>query len=190
MTTSRPSERFSDEELVRACNEGSAADASRAFEILYRRHKDFVLRVALRFVDDNDSALDVLQETFTYLLRKFPPAGAGLVLSAKLTTLLYPVAKNSAITQRRKADRVARQGGPDPDELPAVSAADHSDLAGLLQDLDADRREVIMLRFVDGMALQDIADMLEIPLGTVKSRLHLAVKALRASSRVKEFFDP
>lgn len=190
MTTSRPSERFSDEELVRACNEGTAAEATRAFEILYRRHKDFVLRIALRFVRDNDSALDVLQETFAYLLGKFPPVGAGLVLSAKLTTLLYPVAKNSALTQLRKADRVDGRGAPDPDELPAASSADHSDLAGLLQDLDVERREVIMLRFVDGMALRDIADALEIPLGTVKSRLHLAIKALRASPRVREFFDP
>ena len=190
MTTPRPPERISDEELVLTCNEGTAAEATRAFEMLYRRHKDFVLRVALRFVRDHDSALDVLQETFTYLLRKFPPAGDGLVLNAKLTTLLYPVAKNSAITQLRRADRAAGRGAPDPDELPAAAAADHSDLAGLLRDLDADRREVILLRFVDGLTLQDIADALQIPLGTVKSRLHLAIRTLRDSPEVKEFFDP
>lgn len=186
----RPPDRRSEQELIRACNEGTATEAARAFESLYRRNKDFVLRVALRFVRDNDSALDVLQETFTYLLRKFPPAGDGLVLRAKLTTLLYPVAKNSAITLLRKAERGGGRDGPDPDELPAPAAVDHSDLAGLLGGLDADRRELVMLRFVDGMALQDIAELLEIPLGTVKSRLHLAIKVLRESPRVKEFFDP
>lgn len=189
MTTSRSSDNRSEQDLIRACNEGTATEAAQAFESLYQRHKDFVLRVALRFVRDHDSALDVLQETFTYLLRKFPPTGDGLVLRAKLTTLLYPVAKNSAITLSRKAARGDNRGAPDPDELPAPVAVDHSDLTGLLESLDADRREIVTLRFVDGMALQDIAELLEIPLGTVKSRLHLAIKALRESPRAREFFD-
>ena len=70
----RPDPR-SDEALVEVCNQGNAGEAARAFEALYLRHKDYVLRVALRFVPDTDTALDVLQETFTYLLRRFPPAG-------------------------------------------------------------------------------------------------------------------
>ncbi|HEX5047019.1 MAG TPA: sigma factor, partial [Gammaproteobacteria bacterium] len=84
----------SDDELVAACNVGDADEATRAFEALYRRHRDFVLRVARRFTRDRELALDALQETFAYLLRKFPPAGSGLVLTARLQTLLYPVAKN------------------------------------------------------------------------------------------------
>jgi DNA-directed RNA polymerase specialized sigma24 family protein len=96
----------SDQELVRLCNVGNAAEAARAFDAIYQRHKDYVIRVALRFVrGDHDAALDVLQETFSYLLRKFPPSGDGLTLTAQLTTFLYPVAKNSAITLLRKAAR-------------------------------------------------------------------------------------
>ena len=91
-----PSDRRSDEELVEVCNVGDAHEAARAFEALYRRHRDFVLRVARRFTRDRELALDALQETFAYLLNKFPPAGAGLTLTARLPTLLYPAAKNAA----------------------------------------------------------------------------------------------
>lgn len=190
MAPYRTSDRRSDEDLIRACNEGDAREAARAFDSLYQRHKDFVLRVALRFVRDNDSALDVLQETFTYLLRKFPPAGNGLQLSSKLTTLLYPVAKNNAITLLRKTERAQNPDGPDPDELPAQETSDYADVRALLSGLADERRELVMLRFVDGMSLQDIAETLEIPLGTVKSRLHLAIKELRKLPEVKAFFDP
>ena len=88
--TSRQRDPRSDETLVRACNQGDRRAALAAFETLYLRHKDYVLRVALRFTSDIDTALDVLQDTFVQLLRRFPPAGDGITLTAKLTTLLYP----------------------------------------------------------------------------------------------------
>ena len=185
-------ERQSDEELVRLCNSGNADEAAAAFDALYRRHRDFVLRVARRFVRDNDSALDVLQETFSYLLDKFPPSGAGLTLTAKLTTLLYPVAKNNAITMRRKARSDGDDTAVDPDELPSPDDQDqdsHRDVSGLLAGLPADRRELLTLRFVDDLSLADIAAALDIPLGTVKSRLHAAIGELRKLPQVKEFFE-
>ena len=122
MATQGSSDQRSDEDLVQVCNHGDARDATKAFETLYSRHKDYVIRVALRFVPDHDSALDVLQETFSYLLRKFPPAGPGLTLTAKLTSLLYPVAKNCAITQLRKSERFPSAGGLQPDDLPSSPA--------------------------------------------------------------------
>lgn len=182
-------DRQSDQELVRLCNDGSAGEAEAAFGALYRRHKDFVLRVALRYVKDNDSALDVLQETFSYLLRKFPPGGDGLRLTARLTTLLYPVAKNNAISLLRKADRMPAENAPDPDELPSPEYVDNGDITGLLAGLEKDRREVVTLRFVDDLSLQDIAAALDIPLGTVKSRLHAAIRDLRNLPQVKAFFE-
>ena len=54
-----PIDRRSDDELVAICNVGGALDAARAFEALYRRHRDFVLRVARRFTHDRELALDV-----------------------------------------------------------------------------------------------------------------------------------
>ena len=51
------------------------------------------------------------------------------------------------------------------------------------------RREVITLRFVDDLSLQEITEVLQIPLGTVKSRLHLAIKQLRESPETRKFFE-
>jgi RNA polymerase sigma-70 factor (ECF subfamily) len=173
--------------LIDICNHGDAREAERAFETLYKRHKGFVLRVALRFAPDNESALDALQETFMYLLRKFPPQGPGLQLTASLSSLLYPVAKNSALTLRRKVERFSHDA--EPDELPAAHAGEPSDIPALLRDLPDERRELLVLRFVDDLSLQDIADALDIPLGTVKSRLHLAIKTLRESPEAKKILS-
>ena len=90
MPTSKRSDSRSDADLVAICNDGVAHEAAAAFGVLYERHKDYVIRVSMRFGADESTALDVLQETFSYLLRRFPPAGDGLTLTARLTTLLYP----------------------------------------------------------------------------------------------------
>lgn len=190
MPGAQSSDPRSDADLVEVCNNGNAREATRAFEVLYDRHKGFVIRIALRFVHDRDSALDVLQETFTYLLRKFPPVGPGLTLGARMTSLLYPVAKNCAITLVRKSERFPSSRELQPDDLPSDTATDRDDIDAALQDLADDRREVVMLRFVDELSLQEIAEALQIPLGTVKSRLHLAIRQLRDSPKAKKFFDP
>lgn len=177
---------LSDSELVEICNSGPRADATEAFDSLYRRHRDYVTRVALRFCSDRDIAADVLQETFIYLLRKFPPSGEGLVLTARLRTLLYPVARNLTLTafrqeRRREQDRVL-----DPDQLPDPRTVDpqYENLAKVMQGLSARHREVVLLRFVDGMRLNEMAEALDVPAGTVKSRLHFAVGALRRKLKV------
>jgi RNA polymerase sigma-70 factor (ECF subfamily) len=185
-----PTDRRSDEELVAVCNVGEAHEAARAFEALYRRHRDFVLRVARRFTRDRELALDALQETFTYLLNKFPPAGEGLTLTARLATLLYPAAKNAAITAVRKARRAAGAGDALLDELPAETPPDAEPIDAALVALSPERREVLTLRFVDDLSLAEIAVALDVPLGTVKSRLHLALKELREDSRIKDLFEP
>jgi len=185
-----PADRRSDEELVAVCNVGDAHEAARAFESLYRRHRDFVLRVARRFTRDRELALDALQETFAYLLNKFPPAGSGLTLTARLPTLLYPAAKNAAITAARKARRAAGAGDAELDELPAEVPPDAAPIDAALTALSPERREVVTLRFVDDLSLAEIAVALDVPLGTVKSRLHLALKELREDSRIKDLFDP
>ena len=184
-----PADMRSDDELVRLCNEGGAAEAERAFESLYKRHKDYVIRVALRYVRDNDAALDVLQETFSYVLRKFPPAGSGLELTAQFTTFLYPVIKNGAITILRKANRFPASETQEPDDLPAAPAESASDLEGLLGGLSEEHREIVLMRFVDDLSLQEIADALGVPLGTVKSRLHLAIRKLRELPQTKSHFE-
>jgi DNA-directed RNA polymerase specialized sigma24 family protein len=63
-----PLDSRSDIELVAAVNRGD----ENAFEALYLRHRDWVVALAHRFTGDSELALDVLQETFLYFLKKFP----------------------------------------------------------------------------------------------------------------------
>ena len=173
--------RQSDLELVKLCNGGSRRDAIAAFETLYRRHRDYVTRVSLRFCSDREIAADVLQETFLYLLKKFPPTGDGLILTAQLRSLLYPVAKNltlSAITRRRR-DESSTDIEPDRLPDPGTVNPQYENLARMTSELSPRHREVILLRFVDDMRLNEISEALGIPTGTVKSRLHHALRELR-----------
>ena len=162
----------SDADLLRAFARGDAA----AFQTLYERHRAFVLRVALRFGgrDPND-AHDVLQDTFTWLIRKAPE----IELQHRLSTLLYPVARHLAADRRR---RTARQPVPleAVDEPTADLAGDDEGLRDWLGGLSPNHQEVVGLRYEDGLSLEEIAAALEVPLGTVKSRLHHALRILRA----------
>lgn len=182
-----PTDVRNDEALIAAINAGD----SDAFEVLYRRHRDWVVNLAFRFTRDRDLALDVLQETFLYLLRKFP----GLHLTCQLRSLLYPAVKNLALGARRKAER-CQSDGSDLGELEAApipsatAATERERLAAALESLSEIHREVLLLRFVDGMSLGEIASALGTPLGTVKSRLHHALESLRSDARTREFFAP
>ena len=175
----------SDVALVAAINGGDAA----AFEVLYFRHRDWVAGLACRFTGDSDAALDVMQETFLYLLRKFP----GFRLTANLKTFLYPAVRNLSISARRKTARYQAT----PAELeqlehapaPAAPGAEAGDLQVVLTALPEEQREVLLLRFVDGLSLAEIAATMDIPLGTVKSRLHNALQTLRQDERTRAFFD-
>lgn len=179
------SDQRSDEELVEAINAGDEG----AFDAFYFRHRDWVVGLALRFTGDEADALDVLQETFSYLLRKVP----ALRLTARVTTFLYPVVRNLSIAARKKKRR--QIGGEELlDLLPArqteLNSAHAGELAAVLAGLSAGHREVLLMRFVEDSSLEEIATALEIPLGTVKSRIHNAIKALRQDPRAQAFFEP
>lgn len=170
-----------DEELVQRTNRGDAA----AFEALYRRYRDWVYRLAWRLTGNEADALDVLQETFTYLLKKFP----GFRLTASMTTFLYPVVRHVSLNLRRR-----RSGAATDEQLltgiadPTTPATGRAELATALAALPHDQREVVLMRFVDDMSLDEIAQALSIPTGTVKSRLHRALQTLRADPDTREYF--
>lgn len=175
----------SDEELVAAANGGEGA----AFEALYRRHRDWVVSLAFRFTGRPDLALDVLQETFLYLLRKFP----GFRLTARITTFLYPAVKNLSIAARRQERRFDPGGSETPfDEIPSRPPEEpegaRSELSVALASLSLEQRETVLLRFADDCSLAEIAAALGVPLGTVKSRLHNALAALRADPAAGKYF--
>ena len=175
----------SDRELIAAINGGDAA----AFEILYFRYREWVVSLAFRFTVDSDAALDVLQETFLYVMRKFP----GFRLTANFKTFLYPAVRNLSIAARRKAERyqASEEAVKQLENTPAPTGPEPAavDLNIVLSELPEEQREVILLRFVDGLSLNEIAAAMEIPLGTVKSRLHNALQTLRQDQRTRDYFE-
>jgi RNA polymerase sigma-70 factor (ECF subfamily) len=180
-----PADPRSDADLVAALNAGDAS----AFDALYFRYRDRVLRLAFRFTANDADAQDVLQETFAYLYRKFP----GFRLSAGMTTFLFPVVRNLSLAARRKR----RRFGSDDDALailpgfaPATDPdATRADLAAAMTGLSPAHREAVLLRFVDELSIEEIAAATGVPAGTVKSRLHHALAALRHDPRVRRYFD-
>ena len=113
----------------------------------------------------------------------------GFKLTSRLTTFLYPAVKNISIGFRRKSARFI--GGDAPlDPTPAPTPAHASELTTVVAGLPEIQQEVVLMRFVDGLSLEEIATALSIPLGTVKSRLHNALNTLRADPRVQKFFEP
>ena len=172
---------WTDLQLVEALNLGDRA----AFGVLYFRHRDWVMRLAMRFTGHHEDALDVLQETFAYFVRKFP----GFQLTAALTTFLYPAVRNFALAARRKR---MRSVSDNQETLSLITDAASSDTANrdeltqTLAGLSDDHREILLMRFVDEMTQPEIAAALDVPLGTVKSRLHHAILAIRQSPEILE----
>ncbi|MGH7178305.1 MAG: RNA polymerase sigma factor [Tepidisphaeraceae bacterium] len=173
-----------DTQIISDINAGD--DAS--FEALYYRYRDWVVRLARRRTSNDEDALEVLQETFAYLARKFP----GFQLTAAMTSFLYPVVTNLSIAARRESRRfqVGGQELETSQERRSPDPAGVTDLAAALSGLPGIHREVVLLRFVDDLSLQEISDALSLPLGTVKSRLHYAIGCLRHDPRARKFFEP
>ena len=172
----------SDQELITAANAGDSS----AFERLYFRYRDWVVNLAFRFTADRELALDILQETFLYLLRKFP----GFTLTCQLKSFLYPVVKHLALNALTKARRY--ETGEDlfkSLEAPEAESGEHESLRVALCKLPSAQRETVVLRFMEGFDLAEIAAALDVPVGTVKSRLHHALEALRQSPALRDYFD-
>ena len=140
--------------------------------------------LAYRFTGHHDDSLDVLQETFAYFVRKFP----GFELTAQMTTFLYPAVRNLSIAARKKRQRST--SSEENLDLFAESSAEESlerdDFSQMLKSLSDAHREILLMRFVDNMTQPEIAAALDVKLGTVKSRLHHAVQAVKNSPAVAE----
>lgn len=172
---------ITDEQLVALANAGDG----RGFELLSRRHRDWAIAAARRSTGSREAALDVAQSAFLWLLDQFP----GFELRARMRPVLYQVVRSIAMTEkRRERTRLIH--------LPAVGlrlatgsndAADENMAAGerrmhlvsAVETRSDEHREVRLLRFVDDLSLEEIDQALEIPLGTVTSRLHHAVRLMR-----------
>lgn len=175
----------SDLELIDAVNGGDSS----AFDVLYLRHRDWVVNLAYRFTGNRDLSLDVLQDTFLYFLKKFP----GFKLTAKLTTFFYPAVRNLSLTALKKTRRYQSDDeiGEHLEAPPVVAPVENQreQLASVMSELSEEHREVLLLRFVEGMKMDEIAETMNIPPGTVKSLIHNALTVLRKDERTRIYFD-
>jgi RNA polymerase sigma-70 factor, ECF subfamily len=173
----------SDWQLIESINKGNTD----AFGTLYYRYRDWVFGLAWRITGNHQDAQDVLQETFTYLLEKFP----GFNLTASMTTFLYPVVKNLSLNAIRNKDKFISQQDLET-EPPAGQMPDSTDsrteLAEVLANFSEENREVLLMRFVDDMTITEIAEALNQSESAVKSRLYRALELLRSDNRTKKYF--
>ncbi|HEY6604706.1 MAG TPA: sigma-70 family RNA polymerase sigma factor [Gaiellaceae bacterium] len=166
----------SDGELIRRV---ARRDAN-AFEALYRRYARPVFGLALRRLGDRMRAEDAVQETFAAIWRSArtykPDRGAG-------APWLYAVARNAIVDRSRSRNDV-------PDEIPDSPSPDlgpdeHAEASYVswrvhraLEDLPENEREVIELAYYGNLSQSEVADYLNIPLGTVKTRTRSGLSRL------------
>jgi RNA polymerase sigma-70 factor (ECF subfamily) len=175
-----------DEELIDALNRSQP----RAFDQLYARHREWVWRVAVRYLGDESEAWDVVQTVFMDFLKRFP----GFVLTSRLTTYLYPVTRHFAYAAARKRKRITTgldEGTPLPTcDRPDVERDERlARLNQAISRLPAIHAEVLLMRFVDDLSMEEIGAALGVPPGTVKSRLHHAIAKLQADPDAAAYFS-
>jgi RNA polymerase sigma-70 factor (ECF subfamily) len=167
-----------------------AGDA-RAFEELVRTHQHRVFGTALRMLGSRAEAEEIAQETFL----RAHAALASFRGDAKLSTWLYAIASRLCLNRLASGERrIAAHGdsvlahlagGADPGlevERSELEAALHRAIA----ELPEDRRIVVVLRDLEGLSYEEIAEALGLELGTVRSRLHRARMDLK--DKLERFF--
>ena len=152
----------------------------RAFETLVATYQQRVFGVALRMLGSRAEAEEVAQEAFLRAHRGL----AEFRRDARLSTWLYSIASRLCLTRLASAERRYGRAGEETllrlrsgDADPA-SALEQGELEAALQraiaELPEDRRLVVILRDLEGLTYEEIAAALELPIGTVRSRLHRA----------------
>jgi RNA polymerase sigma-70 factor, ECF subfamily len=175
----------SDAQLIAAVLAGDQV----ALATLVARHHAPLLSYLCRLVGGNRPlAEDLAQETLLRMLRQGTcPADRPFKpwLYTIATNLARDHFKSAAVRLRGRTDeedaglRQLPDGTPGPEER-ALAQEQGSEVRAALAQLSEDHRVVVVLRFYQGFSLQEIAEMLQIPVGTVKSRLSIALHRLRA----------
>ena len=180
----------SDRDLIEGCRRGERE----AFHTLFETYQDKIYSIALRFSGNEAVAMDIAQETFLKLFSSM----ADFRGDSSFGTWVYRLVVNSCLDHKRRSWRLI----PIADDLMAVLRAPGDALHGLLHNemrgrvqgavekLPADQRIVVVLRYTEGLAYEEIATVLGCSMGTVASRLNRAHKALgRRLSQLKGSSD-
>jgi RNA polymerase sigma-70 factor (ECF subfamily) len=181
-----------DGELVRRVREGDRS----AFNQLVLKYRSRVMGVAARMIGDRAEAEDLAQDVFVKAYRALRDFHGEALFS----TWLYRITANSCLNHRKKQTRERRLTEVvddleplrcDPSSNPH-SALERKQLTAQLEKaiggLPEDQRMVLVLREIEGLSYEEIADCLALELGTVRSRLHRA--RLEVQSKIKAYSFP
>lgn len=180
-----------DRELVRILAEGEPEARREALTQLYRRHHQRVVNVAYRVLGRWQSAEDVAQEVFVHLAR----GARGFRGDASFRSWIYRVTVNRAIDSRRRdlrrpavrlpetplAPETASKVGPTPPPAPGtplVEGEKAKRVQRALEQLSPKLRAVATLRYLEGLSYEELSEVLDCSMGTIKSRLSRAHDAL------------
>ncbi len=177
------------DELVRLCKKGDRE----AFGALVEEYQARIVNIAFGMLSDRDDAMDAAQETFIRIYR----AIGGFNEKSSLSTWIYSICKNVCSDALRKRQRTIRgasieASAADEDSKviePADADADPEQryiknerqrlVKKALSELKPEYREMITLYDLNGLSYEEIAEVLDIPIGTVKSRLSRARDGLK-----------
>jgi RNA polymerase sigma-70 factor (ECF subfamily) len=161
---------------------------SQAFGALVERYQRRVVGVAQAVVHNQDDAVELAQETFVRAYENL----AKFESRSSFSTWLYRIAANLAIDFRRREGRHQVLRGDDAEteinRLPSPRGDSYQEtvrtelsqrINGALKELTSEHRAVILLREVEGLSYDEISDVLQVPRGTVMSRLHYARNHMR-----------
>jgi RNA polymerase sigma-70 factor (ECF subfamily) len=171
------SENESDHNLVQQCLRGD----SQSFRQLYRRHQQRVRSILYQLCDPS-CVDDLVQEVFLKAWKGLPKFRG----TAKFSTWIYRIAWNVASTQRQAAVQgrtqlqTLTQKTPTQQDAPDLMDLHYQDLVQRgLESLSFDHRTILVLHDLEEIPQKEVAQILEIPVGTVKSRLFHARAAMR-----------
>lgn len=171
-----------DRHLVEQAQQGDReAFTSLAFEL-----SDRLFAVAHRIVRDYDTAGDVLQVALVRIWRDLPSLKDPDHVEGWAYRILVRACYDTLRKARRQPTALALLPRDDVVADPAKAVADREELERAFQTIPVEQRAVLVLQYYRGMTLQEIAETLQVPIGTVRSRSHYAKRTLRSAIEADE----
>jgi len=166
-----------EQEIVQLLHNGD----KKAINLLYENYSDTLYGVILKVISDTDLAQDALQETFVKVWKKGKTYD---VKKAKLFTWLYRIAYNTAIDKvRSQSNKTSKEVQIETSNVYKLTTKslneDVIDIKTHLKSIDEKYQTVINALFFEGLTQQEASDELDIPLGTIKSRLKIGLRELK-----------